>query len=292
MVKGCKLSIKMNAPNLTTFLFIIFLIPSAFGQYWEMGISGGVSNYNGDIDTRHLGLDQYQEAYGVFARYNMSPWFSAKVFFNKAVLLGSDKWVSNPQLPEQMRNLNFRTDLIELGLTYEFNLTAYDILDNKSVSPYLFAGLSGFYYNPQTRFQDQWIDLQPLGTEGQMMYSGKGYHRYNLAIPFGLGFRFGLGNRVGIGLEFGARKTFSDYLDDVSGAFPDMEALAALNPLAARLSYRADEYSNIPHPNLEGKMRGNPSTMDWYYVSTLSLSIRLGPLSTMEFDPKMKPFYN
>ncbi|MBP6183647.1 MAG: outer membrane beta-barrel protein [Saprospiraceae bacterium] len=281
----------MNPNKLIAFLFLIFLVPPAFAQYWEAGMSGGVSKYRGDIDTRHIGIDQYQEAYGVFARYNLSPWISAKAFVNKAVLLGSDKWVSNHKFPEQMRNLNFRTDLIELGISYEFNLTGFDILDNKPVSPYVFAGLLGFYYNPQTRFQDQWIDLQPLGTEGQMMYADEGYHRYNLAIPFGMGFRFGIGKRIGIGLELGARKTFSDYLDDVSGAYPDMEALASLNPMAARLSYRADEYSSLPHPNLEGKMRGNPSTMDWYYVSTLSMSIRLGPLSTMEFDHKMKPFY-
>ncbi len=282
---------RMTSPKMIVLFLLSGILQSGSGQYIDMGIACGVSNYNGDISVRHMGLTQYQEAYGIFVRYNITPYLSAKTYVNKAVLLGSDKKVSSSNQLEDMRNLNFRTDLIEFGVQYEYNLTGFDILANKTVSPYIFVGLLGFYYNPQTNFQNQWIDLQPLGTEGQTMDHKGGYHRFNMGIPFGLGFRFGISNRLCLGLEFGARKTFSDYLDDVSGAYPDMGALSAHNPLAARLSYRADEYSNIAQPNLEGKMRGNPTTMDWYFVSTLSLSIRLGKLSGMEFDPEMKPFY-
>jgi hypothetical protein len=43
-----------------------------------------------------------------------------------------------------------------------------------------------------------------------------------VAIPFGIGAKMNVSKKVGIGLEWGPRKTFTDYLDDVSGTYPDV----------------------------------------------------------------------
>ena len=37
---------------------------------------------------------------------------------------------------------------------------------------YLFAGVGGFYFDPKAQFQNTWVRLKPLGTEGQGLEGG------------------------------------------------------------------------------------------------------------------------
>ena len=72
-------------------------------------------------------------------------------------------------------------------------------------------------------------------------------------------------------MEYGIRKTFTDYLDDVhSSRYIDSDQLGAINgPLAATLSNRSLDGSRFG-------TRGNPSTKDWYAFFGAMLSFRLG----------------
>lgn len=265
-------------------------VHSAKAQYVDAGAILSAWNYRGDIPTRHMDLDKYQPGWGVFARYNASPNFAFKLTASRGSITAYDPVHQMNGHAISSRNLRFRTEITEVAIQYEWNITGLDFRLGKKTSPYVFAGLSGFYFNPQTQYQGQWIDLQPLGTEGQIMEHGKGYNRYQLAIPFGLGFRWAISPRVHAGLEFGARKTFTDYLDDVSGAYPDLNLLHAHNPLAAKLSDRSYEVPQSSGSGAAGKMRGNPDSMDWFFQNSVSVSIALGKKSGTEFDPKMKVF--
>ena len=76
--------------------------------------------------------------------------------------------------------------------------------------------------------------------------------------------------KVGIGIEWGPRKTFTDYLDDVSGKYPDTNANPFSNPNSAKMSDRSKNAgSNID------KQRGNPRTKDWYFFFGITLNIKL-----------------
>jgi hypothetical protein len=92
-----------------------------------------------------------------------------------------------------------------------------------------------------------------------------------LTIPLAVGFKFSLGKNIGLNLEYGIRKTFTDYLDDVgSSSYLNPTLLAAENgPLAAQLSNRSLDGSRF------GK-RGNATTNDWYTFFGVMLTIRLG----------------
>src|SRR5690554_7980529 len=81
---------------------------------------------------------------------------------------------------------------------------------------YVFSGISGFYYNPQTQINGKWTNLRPLRTEGQGLPGGADeYGMFSLAIPFGVGFKFGIGQFWRLGMEISYNKTFTDYIDDV-----------------------------------------------------------------------------
>lgn len=256
-------------------------------QFLEAGFMVGAANYRGDLADR-LVPTEYQTSYGMTLRYNFSPKFSARANLLTGFVSGADaNNLYDASIRE--RNLSFRSDFTELSVQAEYSPLGFDVLDGKVSSPYLFVGLGGFYFNPQAELNGVWYDLQPLGTEGQGQVPGsKKYNRFAATVPMGLGFRFCLGKRVNLGLEFGARRTFTDYLDDVSGQYPDVENLYEVNPLAARLSYRRPEVMGGGISNPTDLRRGNPNTKDWYFIGGLTLSFNLTDKYGLEWNKKYR----
>lgn len=69
------------------------------------------------------------------------------------------------------------------------------------------------------------------------------YRLYEFAVPFGVGFKMALTERWNLGLEYGARWTFTDYLDDVSKTYVDRNLLIEANGIDAyNLSNRTGEF--------------------------------------------------
>lgn len=272
-------------------VFFVLTCLSLQAQYLEVGAFAGSSNYRGDLSGGKINNSEHNVALGLFTRYNISPKFAARATLMRGQITGSDydARVENVRL----RNLNFRSEIVEFGITGEFNLLNYHRPAKEVSAPYLFAGISGFHFNPQAEWRGQWIDLQPLGTEGQNMDSetyGTPYKRWQFAIPFGMGFKFSLNDRANIGVEFGFRKTFTDYLDDVSTAYPDINALKNTDPLAAALSYRQPEYTGIPGENPVGEARGDNKDADSFIFIGLTASVNLTDKYGLDFDEKYDVF--
>jgi hypothetical protein len=113
-------------------------------------------------------------------------------------------------------------------------------------TPFAYAGIAVFRHNPQAQVPGndlfgqpfanagEWVNLQPLKTEGQS------YNLFQFAIPFGAGVRFRLADQMDVSLEFGFRYTFTDYLDDVSSNYVDLNTFGD-NQLARAMSYRSNE---------------------------------------------------
>jgi hypothetical protein len=156
-------------------------------------------------------------------------------------------------------------------------------------SPYIFVGFGVFSFNPQAKYNDTWYDLQALGTEGQelyqedkdlhVVYDQKRYSLTNFSIPFGLGVRYNFLKYYSIGLEWGFRKTFTDYIDDVSGDYVSRNLfIQARSQLVADLSDRTTVLTEggMPDYHKAGSARGNNAkTKDWYSFAVLTFSFRL-----------------
>jgi hypothetical protein len=121
--------------------------------------------------------------------------------------------------------------------------------------------------------------LQPLGTEGQGLqgYSGT-YGLTQFALPFGAGIKYNLSDKFRLSMEVGLRKTFTDYLDDVSANYADANDLLTLRgTTAADLAYRGDEVpGGDPTFPAKGDIRGSAKYKDYYYFSGLHLVYLLG----------------
>lgn len=152
----------------------------------------------------------------------------------------------------KQRNLSFKSNNIEFSTIGSFNLfpDGDRYYRRPSFNVYGFAGIGLIYFNPTTQYNGEKVALQPLRTEGVS------YSRIGLVVPYGIGFRLKISPEINLAIEGGYRKTFTDYLDDVSARkYPDPATLSS--DLSRALSNRSGGTVNI---------RGNPSAKDGYML--------------------------
>ena len=200
--------------NIIITIFVLLLFNKSYSQRNEIGGFVGVSYYLGDLNPSIQFLLPHP-AVSFLYRYNFNPRFAYKLFIAYATVSGSDA-ASHFDVE---RNLSFKSPIAELSNQIELNFMKYVPGNlNYPFSPYIFTGFSVFYFNPMAEYNGKWYSLKPLGTEGQGTTAYPGSHKYPLvstALPFGVGFKLNLSKAVGIGLEWGMRKTSTDYIDDV-----------------------------------------------------------------------------
>ena len=269
---------------------LVMLSPGMLAaQYLEIGVSGGFSQYFGDLQSGYESKVNHL-AFGAFGRYNLSRRLSIKAQFSQATLSGDDQNQKAFNTFEFNRNLSFQSKLYELAVVGEWNITKFDIRDGQTTAPYLFAGIAGFFNNPKAQIEGRWYDLQSIGTEGQTLEGGKKYSKFNVAFPIGAGLKISLNERINLGFEFGLRFSLSDYIDDVSGVYPNLALLEEQNPIASQLSFRSPELLPQLAGNPVGKPRGDANTKDGYFIGNITLSFNLVEGYDLEFDERLKKF--
>lgn len=175
------------------------------------------------------------------------------------------------------RKLQFTSDLGEANLQL-----IYDILPDKQghngtgwgseikFSPYIFAGAGACTFNPKAPVNNKIQYLQPLGTEGQFIMRGDDNPTtYRLVQPIllgGIGAHFRFSRNWGAGIDAGYRYTLTDYLDDVSGYYPDKANLLAFSGIDA---VKLSDPTGVKEV---GSLRGNPKNKDAYIMATFSLN--------------------
>ena len=256
---------------------LIVLSSAAFPQKIHIGLFGGVSAYEGDLVDKVFPKKVTNGVIGVSVNYELMEQFMVRGGFNYSIVGGADRFSTNDSLIA--RNLAFETKIAEFSLIGEYYL--FNLYEQK-FSPYLFAGLAVFHFDPYAyNSSKQKIFLKPLSTEGEGLSQYPDRKPYSLtqpAIPFGGGIKYAITDNLRIGLELGMRKLFTDYLDDVSKTYVDPnDLLAAKGQLAVDMSYRGDELpgGNPSYPS-KGAQRGGANHKDWYYFLGLHLTYRLG----------------
>lgn len=276
---------------------MLLLVPMlAFSQKkvssLDFGPYLGGSNYMGEFTDGYMPLwNKTKFAGGLICRYNYGPYLTFKGTAIYGKIEGADKNFSNDPYRSR-RNLSFKSDIVEFSVQGEWNIRGYEQTKTSyGWSPYLFAGISVFRFNPKAQFHYQsymmdaslqaqdgdWIELQPLGTEGQETTKFNDKRRYSLtqlSVPVGVGAKWQLDDYWAFGFEFGVRKTFTDYLDDVSSIYVDNIIVGgASGPMAVALKDRSMEVGQTPFEN--GDARGNSATKDWYVIGGLTLTYRI-----------------
>ncbi len=208
-------------------LWVVGLMLMAYSlsaQKSEVGFGIGTLNYTGDL-SRTYDILNSRPAVTAFYRSNLSQVVSMRAGITAGGVGASDKRPIDA-FAEQ-RDASFSIFLMEASAVMEYHFMNWR--DDKHIlrfTPYLFGGLALFGISGTQNKPSEYSNVQG-------------------AIPFGLGMKYILNPKWYLSLEFGARKTFFDYLDNVS---------AGTNQLVKNYQY------------------GNPYDNDAYYFVGVSIT--------------------
>lgn len=254
-------------------LYFIFCSSTVSAQKGvELGAWLGFSHYYGDLQTE-LTISDLGLAGGLNFRYNLDERIAVKTSLNLGRLSGSDEDSQNSF--ERNRNLSFSSNVWDLTTQIEFNFLPYiHGSDGEYFTPYLLAGLSAFSYSPKAKLDDQTFNLRDFGTEGQPI--GEEYGRFSLAPTIGFGLKWDINSDWSFNVELTIHNSATDYIDDVSGVYPDLNELRTVRGLqAVSLSDRSigDGIGEA------GRQRGNSKNNDLYTFLGLSIMRYFGTLN-------------
>lgn len=261
-------------------------------QHHEVGISAGAANYFGDLQDKWFPKNGYRPMGGVMYKYFFNTRLGIRFGMAYSAIQAADS-LSDVYVKQQ-RNLRFQSNIFEVHGGLELNIVQIE-KDRAKLTPYVFAGLALFHMNPYTDgMRGERVYLRPLGTEGQgipVYPDRKEYKLTNFAFPLGGGMKFLVGKTFFITTEMGFRYTNTDYLDDVSKSYVNLETLKAYKgQQAVDLSYRTDEKNvwtndqsitpvtapshNTQYPTYNYQ-RGDSKANDWYYFTNVTITVYL-----------------
>jgi len=262
---------------LVALMMIGAMAQSQAQEGFEVGGWAGASYYYGDLKTT-VDLSNPNLAFGMLARYNFNERVCLALSGNYGKVAANDADSNNPY--EQARNLSFESEIVDAALRLEFNfLELKHGSKDQFFSPYLFGGLSAFYYNPKTEYNGQLVELRPLGTEGQ--FKGEEYYSISGGWAFGMGIKVDLSYRWSLNFEVDGRRLFTDYLDDVSTTYADADDIEGLRgEVAVALADRSIDIPGVDTANfgIAGKQRGDSQSNDIYAFGKISLVYYFGDL--------------
>jgi hypothetical protein len=294
--------------------------------YWVLGLQAYSSNYFGDIapSSRIFSTDlrRTNPALGLYLQRKLSNHWGVRFNF-LAVTLSADDFGSNDinnqdDLYRFIRNLHFRNRVREFSasMVYEFYGSKGKFYARRRFTPYVAFGLGIFRNKPEARspistidVSRRWEDLRALGTEGQGREGyRKKYATWQPVLPLSIGVRYKVNRRIDFCFEIGGRLTVTDFIDDVSGNYPnyadfnnDSKAIQmsnrTLEPFSAftqksraeglaafaqrggqAISYRGTDgrlYETINGYGRAGEKRGTSSNNDYYAFAGFQINYLL-----------------
>lgn len=271
-------------------VFLFVLSYCSLNLYAQRGVEAGgwlaAVNYFGDLNT-NMRLNRVGPAAGLGIRYNFNERICGKLSGNIGRIEAYDK--DSPNLYERARNLHFRSIVADAGAQMEFNFLPYvHGSKDENWTPYLFLGLGVTYFNPKAELDGTWHELRPMGTEGQ--FKGEEYYTVAGGWVYGAGLKIDLSYEWSLNIDISARRLFSDYLDDVSSVYPDLDDVEDLRgEFATKFVDRSPELyaedpafftrNNLEAPiGTEGRQRGNSKTKDTYVYLGIGVYYYFGDL--------------
>lgn len=252
-------------------LLAICLVHPLKSQYLEVGALAGGATYEGEVAPAEIldYLKTYRPAVGIFARYNFTDNLALRSDLRYATIFGDDA------ISDRSRNFNFRTRLAEWTILGEWAPFSLNLGGGTSVQPFGQAGAGLLYFQPQGLRNNEYFNLQPLGTEGQGLPGyPQPYDQFTYVLTGGGGLKINFNETWGLSLEGALRYAGSDYLDDISTtAVTYRDVLDGNGSLAAYFS-RPNFDLDADNPDA-AYVRGGPAT-DFIFMAVATFYVRLG----------------
>jgi opacity protein-like surface antigen len=269
---------------------------------FEIGLGLGPSFFLGDLGGQkgvgktfvkdvNFPLTKFMK--GIYLNYYPAEWLGLRLAANLGQLEAYDSIIDTKGRDEyerRKRNLSFRSKLTEAYAAVEIYPTVmfeeYEGLEHK-LRPYGLVGFGYYHFNPKALYThpdgtQSWVELKPLRLEGQGMAEYAGREEYSLhqtALLMGGGFKYYLKENMYLGFEILHRKTFTDYIDDVSTKYIDPSLFSSyLSPsqasIAQQMMFREHLVTNTTRPFIN-QQRGDPTENDAFFSGILRFGWRL-----------------
>ena len=306
---------RTTVPGVRTLVLICVFIASSLSSFsqsitsgngkYEFGVALGPIFFLGDLggnqgvgknNLKDVNMPLTKLSKGLFINVYPSEWLGFRVAINHAQVEAYDNIIKDKggdEIARKKRNLQFQSSIFEAYAAAEIYPTIffeqYDGLKGK-FRPYGLVGAGIFKFNPKGQYfspngTSSWVELKPLRTEGQGLVPGKEeYKLTSLEIPLGAGFKYYFSETKYVGFEVVHRKSFTDYVDDVSTDYVDpiiFEQLAPeLRPMARQLYFREGFVpggGNNPNARVPavGEQRGDPKDNDSFFTPVIRFGWRL-----------------
>ncbi|MBC8265463.1 MAG: hypothetical protein H8E84_00685 [Flavobacteriales bacterium] len=217
----------------------------------SIGFLLGASLYSGDLNSS---LSQNNHSYfGMSVNQQLSDEMSLRLEIASTRISGNS---------DDFKNFSFSSEIAEFNLLATYKLNQFSFFN---ISPFIFLGASYIHHQPMSNYNNFTYDLQTLSTEGQE----EPYALNLFAIPVGFGFQSRISKKLTIGIQARFRKVFSDYLDDVSGAYANYDDILSNSGEVA--AYFSDP-SRAAYDYQKNETRGNPFDKDTYSTILISIS--------------------
>lgn len=265
-----------------------------FGGTQFLGDLGGADQIGTDYSLKDIDWASTSLGGMIGYRFRFHPRWATSTTINIGMVRGDDALTN--EVVRQSRNLHFRSMFYEVQQRVELIILAHEKFGNRyglrghrtrmkdrNEQVYIFTGVGVNYFNPKARYQGEWVALRPLRTEGQgsgqefTVFDSEGAQQYTprdqyslvtATVPFGIGFRTGIGRMWRIGFEATYIKTFTDYLDDVSGYYADPSFIASVSSDPTAAQFLANPSTENTAWFAPGQQRGD-NQKDAYYTVNL-----------------------
>lgn len=187
-----------TSPKFIISCILLACTATGFAQRSEVGFGIGTFNYTGDL-VRTYNLKYSKFAATAFYRSNLSKVVSLRTALTAGQIGATEKSID---AFSAQRKASFDLFLMEASMVAEYHFLNWrDTKRFVRFTPYLFGGIALF------------------GISGDVQKNAE-YSNIQAALPFGVGFKYVYNPKWYFALEFGARKTFYDYLDNISAGDP------------------------------------------------------------------------
>ncbi len=249
---------KLCKPGLGLLAILFLSSSSTHAQFsnvprWQFGLGAGMLIYQGDLSPEQFGAYKSPRlSLNLMAARLLSPSWALRGNLVLGGLRASDANYEEPEW-RQERNFQFRSSVVELSLTPEWNILGRNY-DSRGLAPYLFAGIGFSFLNIRrdySQFNTAYFgDGSPILTglaEDESVNPPRGL----FSVPVGVGLRYQFSDRWGLQAESTYRFVDTDYLDGFSRA-------------------------------------ANPEKGDSYHGHSISIVYRLGKKNTLDCPPALR----
>ena len=233
---------------------------------FEVGLATGGAIFLGTVSSPNVFQNVMNLYNGLTVNYTIYSNLSAGLTIAMFKLSNSDYNASNNE--QIARGMSFSTSMMSISPSIN-----YDFVDNRlytkarRLRPSIGLGLDLFSFTPTGKYLGKEFPLQPLGTGGQLIDSGKKvYSTMSFGYFLNVKLKYQLNRFNSVGIHFSYHKSLSDYLDDVGpDTYPDVAKLLAKSPTNGDAAvYFSNPTSRSVSP---GQVRASPTNPSDKYIN-------------------------